>query len=116
MKKILLALLLLPLPSYAVSLYCTGGATKTYTTSGGNVYVYGTWRDQYARLCNLNGTVNSIGSITCSMWASYIATAVKDNKQVTVSFNANDGDTCANLPTYDSAPKVRYVMLRDSDV
>ena len=115
MKKILLALLLLPLPSYAVSLYCTGSIQKTYVSSSGNLIVRSTFRNDYTRLCNLNGTANNISAITCSMWSSYVTTALTNKKKVLISFSADEGVACSDMATYDSAPPVRYVMLQDVD-
>lgn len=115
-KKLYLLLLLVPLHSVAAPLYCTGEIKRTYVTNTGDLFIYSSWRNNYSRLCNLKGTVNNIDSITCSMWGSYVTTALKDKKKVTVRFNEDSGLTCSTIQTYNDAPAVVYVMLRDEDV
>ena len=105
-----------PISAIAGTIYCSGEITNTYVSSGASLYVKGTWRNDYMRLCNLTGTVNNTNAITCSMWASYAATAMTNKKQVKIAFADNGGVTCANMGTYSNAPKVIYVMLTKTDI
>lgn len=96
-----------PYFTYAGELYCTGKVENVYVEPNGNVIIKGSWRDHWTRICNTTGD----DTVTCSLWASYAATAVKDNLNVTVRYMVNDGSTCTTLPTYSDSPKPSYFML-----
>ncbi len=91
----------------AENIYCTGKVANVYIDSSGNVVIFGKWRNDWTRICN---TQNS-DTVTCSLWASYVASAVKDNLSIKLQYNVSDGTTCENLPTYANAPNPGYVML-----
>jgi hypothetical protein len=113
MRTILFLLIMVPSYLSAAPLYCSGAIKNTYVSNSGSVFIKGDWRNDYTRICKLDGTLNGIDSMTCSMWSSFAATAISKKLKMTVSFFADNGDTCANLPTYDATPKTRYVMLWD---
>lgn len=116
LKILILLLLLVPNAAKAITLYCKGEVRQSYINSGGDLIVNGTWRDGYTRLCNLKGTANSIDTVTCSLWASYVAAGMTNKKKILVSYTSNSGDTCATLATYNDAPRVSYIMLTHEDV
>lgn len=98
---------LLSLPTLAGELYCNGKVENVYVEPNGNVIIKGAWREHWTRICN----TKEDDTVTCSLWASYAATAVKDNLDVTVRYVVSDGSTCATLPTYGASPKPNYFML-----
>lgn len=110
MKKIFLSILIfVPFFSHSASIYCSGKIENSYIDGSGNVTIKGTWRKNWTRICNTSDS----DVVNCSLWASYVATAVKDNLSVIVSYSANNGETCSSLPTYNSAPKPVYLMIKN---
>ena len=91
---------LLSLPTLAGERYCNGKVENVYVEPNGNVIIKGAWREHWTRIYNTKE--DDVG--TCSLWASYAATAVKDNLDVTVRYMVSDGSTCATLPTYGDSP------------
>jgi len=119
MKKLLIALLMTVASTkavYGANLYCSGEVTQLYVTSTGNLNIRSSWRNQYTRICNLRNPINDIDVLTCSVWSSYFTAAINNKKQMTVKYLPDDGVTCATLATYSNAPKVDYVMLKNTDV
>ncbi|WP_299020022.1 hypothetical protein [uncultured Photobacterium sp.] len=93
----------------ATNLYCAGKIKNVYIDQEGSVNIKGEWHNSWTRICNTKGE----DTVTCSLWASYAATAVKNNLNVTVHYQVEDGSTCASLPTYYKAPKPHYFMIHN---
>ncbi len=93
--------------SFASVVYCSGKIENSYVELNGNVIIKGKWRNDWTKLCN----TKEDDSIACSLWASYAATAVKDNLDVTVQYVIEDGSTCETLPTYSDSPTPNYLMI-----
>lgn len=93
----------------AASIYCSGKIKNSYINKEGDVIISGTWHTSWTRVCNTSDS----DVVNCSLWASYVASAVKDNLDVIVSYSANNGETCSNLPTYNSAPQPIYIMIKN---
>ncbi len=110
MRYLLLILILGTGSALAAPIYCTGKIENVYITSSGDVVIRGKWRNNWTKICN---TKNS-DTVTCSLWSSYVAFAVKDDLNVTIQYIVSDGSTCSTLPTYDSSPSPRYIMIRNS--
>ncbi|HDM8223175.1 hypothetical protein [Vibrio campbellii] len=108
MKNLLFVILFLPTLSHAGNIYCKGKIKNVYVEENGNVNIMGAWREHWTRLCNTNDD-----TVVCSLWASYAANAVKDNLNVTIMYNANNGVTCNTLPTYADSPPPRYFMVHN---
>lgn len=68
-----------------------------------------TWREHWKKLCNTDDD-----TVVCSLWASYAANAVKDNLNVTIMYNINNGITCSSLPmqTIHLQDTLWYITLR----
>lgn len=94
----------------AESIYCEGKIDNSYITNGGDVVIRGDWRDHWTKVCN----VNDSDVVKCSLWTSYVTSAVQNNLKVTVSYS-NTGYTCSNLPTYTSAPVPAYIMIHNME-
>ncbi|MDR6985123.1 hypothetical protein J2X32_003780 [Rheinheimera pacifica] len=90
------------------SVWCSGKIKGVYITSGGDVVINGSWRNNWTRICNLNA--GDVNTVTCSMWASYAATATKENIDVTLNYN-NGVSSCSAIDTYENAPTPYYLML-----
>lgn len=93
----------------AAPLYCNGKIENTYIEKNGNVHIKGAWRGHWTRICNTKQS----DTVTCSLWTSYVVAAVKNNLDVTVNYQVNDGSTCATINTYANAPEPNYIMLHN---
>ncbi|NQY33693.1 MAG: hypothetical protein HRT37_01735 [Alteromonadaceae bacterium] len=107
MKYLLLLLSLGASSASAGYIYCTGKVENIYIHQSGDIVIYGEWRKDFTKICN---TKNS-DVVTCSLWASSVTTAVKDNPDVKVQYFVSDDTTCATLGTYQNAPDPGYVMI-----
>jgi len=116
MKKFILGILLVFPGLASVNFYCSGKLTNVYVSRSGNLVIRGDWRSDYTQLCNLDGKINNISSITCSMWSSIATTALKDKKKVTLSYSDSEGMDCSNIPTYSNSPSPSYFMIREEDI
>ncbi|KZN52387.1 hypothetical protein [Pseudoalteromonas luteoviolacea] len=108
-KVILAAAFLISGSVSAAPLYCSGKVAGVYIQSNGDVNINGAWRNTWTTICNTNNS----DTVMCSLWASYAATAVKENLKVTVHYNVSDGSSCSTLPTYGSAPKPSYLLIHN---
>ncbi len=90
-------------------LYCNGKIVNTYIDATGSVNIKGTWANVWRKICNANDPE----VVTCSLWTSYVASAVQNNQDVTVKYFADSGITCETLPTYNNAPKPSYIMVHN---
>jgi hypothetical protein len=106
---VILFFLLYSTISHAGPLYCKGKIENTYIEKNGNVHIRGTWRNHWTKICNTNDP----DTVTCSLWASYVVSAVKGNLDVTVNYQVSDGSTCATIQTYNNSPKPNYIMLHN---
>lgn len=95
--------------SMAQEIYCEGKIKATYIDANGNVYINGVWRNDWTKICNTNDP----DVVMCSLWTSYVATAVQNQLTATLQYSASSGMTCQNIPTYGSAPKPNYVMIHN---
>lgn len=112
--KYLIALttLLVPMSAYSTSMYCEGKVAAVYITPSGDVVFKATYANNYTRACNLKGSPE-VDTVTCSLWSSYLATAVKD--QITLKTKyivTSEASSCQEIPAYSSAPTPVYVMLK----
>ncbi|MET1257041.1 hypothetical protein [Aliikangiella maris] len=107
-NKLFLALLLFLLSGVAsASIYCTGKVDNVYVANNGDVVFKAKWRNDWTRACN----IKDVDTVKCSLWASYLLTAVKDNLNITVQYNSANNQTCASLPTYSNTPTPGYIMV-----
>jgi hypothetical protein len=93
----------------ATPLYCSGKIENTFIEANGNIHIKGSWRETWTKICNTTDKE----TITCSLWASYVASAVQNNLNVTVNYQVTDGSTCQTLATYANAPKPNYIMIHN---
>lgn len=90
--------------------WCAGKLNGVYVTDGGDVVINGAWRSDWTRVCNLNSS-DSSDTVTCSVWYSLAATAVKEQVTVQMMIALPSGQNCATISTYNSAPRPYYMML-----
>lgn len=88
--------------------WCGGTINNSYTDNGGNVFILGSWRGEWTRICSLNTTLNDITPTTCKAWFSTAQTAIVTGKTVTMYY---DVASCATIPSYNDSPKPTYLML-----
>ncbi|MCS4306766.1 hypothetical protein M2404_001091 [Rheinheimera pacifica] len=92
----------------SANIWCSGKLAGVYITSSGDVVINGSWRNDWTRICNLNA--GEVSAVTCSMWASYAATAKKDSLNVKVAYTAGL-TSCSTIGTYETSPIPYYLML-----
>jgi len=91
-------------------IWCEGKIDNSYISSDGDVLIKGKWRSHYTKICNTKDQ----DVVTCSLWASYVTSAVQNNLKATLYYNlVDDTITCANLPTYLDSPRPRYIMIHN---
>ena len=91
----------------SAAIWCGGKLAGVYINSTGDVIINGSWRNDWTRICNLKE--DAPGAVTCSLWASYAATAWQGNRNVRLMYSGPA--SCAAIPTYNGAPVPGYLML-----
>ena len=89
--------------------WCGGQITTTYVHAVGNVYIMGTWLNDYQQICNLDAPWNGVSVSTCKGWLSLAELAVTTGKNVTLQIIA---PSCSSIPNYERSPAPVYIMLR----
>jgi len=111
-SQILLTLLLLGqsglLQAADRNIWCSGKLDGVYVNTYGEVTIKGDW-GTWTQICNTK-TPTAVDAVTCSLWASYAATAVKDNLDVMLMYSTSYD--CNTLPAYSAAPTPFYFMLK----
>jgi hypothetical protein len=104
---------LLSFNTIAGNFWCSGTLEYVYVNKSGEVTIKGSWGP--AAPTSICSTKNSeaVDTITCSLWASYAVTAVK-NKMPVVLMYSEENLTCSTLPTYGDTPPPFYFMLKAS--
>lgn len=115
MKRILVLIICMVSFDVSATIYCSGKVRNIYINKSGDLIVRGSWRGDYTRFCNVNGTVDNVKATTCALWASYAATALKDKIKVYISYPDSAG-TCTTLAAYGNAVSPIYFMLSEESV
>lgn len=110
MKNILLGFILcISVSVSAENLYCGGKISSVYISATADLVVKGDWRGDWTKLCNLKSDP-LVDVVTCSLWASYAASAFQNNASVLLLYSTSISQ-CALLPTYTSSPTPIYFMM-----
>jgi len=113
MKKIILLLLLSITTStmFAGTFSCASKVNKVLLYKNGAVNVHYSARNNYTYICNLNSEWKGVSTTTCAMWVGLLQDIKKRNTDARAVFyySTNDATSCANLPTYGSAPSPVYI-------
>ena len=111
MKKLILMLIVLfPSVAWTAPQWCSGTITGTYIWKDGSLYINGSWRGTWTRICNLQTTLDGVTPEVCKAWMSYVVTGKTTNTPMTVYYS--ELESCSSIPHYNSAPIPGYVMLR----
>ena len=102
-------LLLFSSYAYSITQYCGGTITNYYLDAAGFIYVYGTWRNDYTAVCNVNSSWQSISTEVCKGWQAIIEEAHVTRKSVLLRYL--DAPACDALPTYTGAPQLDYILV-----
>jgi len=94
---------------YAQPQWCQGTVDRVWINHHGDVYAVPSWRGDHIRICNLKGSDGRTDTVTCSTWYSQLSQAIKDARQTIIYYE--NIVSCAQIPTYESAPVPYYVML-----
>ncbi len=98
--------------AFSESMYCEGKEEAVYIQTNGDVLFKGSYAENYTKACNLKGS-SSVDTVTCSLWSSYLATAVKDQVPFKTKYTVTaDAPNCEGLPAYSYAPVPIYIMLK----
>jgi hypothetical protein len=98
-------------PFAAENIWCSGKLEGVYINSSGEVTIKGNWNSNWTSICNTKNPNAGIDLATCSLWASYAATAVKDKLEVMLMYSSTTYQ-CNTLPSYGSTPVPYYFMLK----
>jgi hypothetical protein len=101
-------------PAAAIWLSCNFVPDNFYVFSSGDVYFKSPLRSDWYRICNTEGTLNSISSLTCANWTAMFKAAASrpptvGAQQINITFNVASG-TCTTIAGDASTPPVLYVM------
>jgi hypothetical protein len=91
----------------SAAIWCSGKLAGVYINSTGDVIINGSWRNDWTRICNLKE--DTPGAVTCSLWASYAASAWQGNRNVRLMYSGPA--SCGEIPNYNGAPVPEYLML-----
>lgn len=94
--------------SASAAIWCSGKLAGVFINSTGDVVIKGSWRNEWTRICNLNEGPTT--AVTCSLWASYAASAQQNNLSVTLRYDTGAA-TCSEIPSYNGAPTPVYFMM-----
>ena len=93
-------------------IWCDGHLSNVYVNTAGELTIRGSWHPGWTAICNTKNP-GSVDVVTCSLWASYAATAVKDKLPVTLHYMSTVYE-CNTLPSYGDSPTPFYFMLKAS--
>jgi|SRR5688572_12346291 hypothetical protein len=99
-------------PSAMATIYCQGSVVNLYVSESGDVIFQPTYRNDYTKVCNLQGDWQGISTETCFAWYGQLMAAKIHAKNVLLQYDGI-GYTCANISTYGNSPKAGYVMVTD---
>lgn len=97
-------------PTFAI--HCHGTIEYTYLQNDGSLYIYGSWRNEHTKICNIDTSWNNISTQVCKGWLSIAQTAKVAKSNVVVHCNDNDVSSCGTISAYNSSPKPTYLMLK----
>ena len=108
--KLVVMLLALSGVTHSETFWCEGHVNTFHTDSGGNLYINGSWKNDYTRVCNTSG-VGGVTSATCNQWFSMIMASVASDKKISLKYAGKDGQTnCSNLAEYNASLIPKYIM------
>src|SRR6266446_1973254 len=88
--------------------WCVGTVSYLWSTYDGSVLMFGSWRNDHTKVCNLSDIWNGISPKTCAGWYATLHTALVLRSNVTIFYD--DAPTCSTLPVYSFSPRPFYVM------
>jgi hypothetical protein len=91
--------------------WCNGLIKHSYLQNDGNLFIYGDWRGQHTRVCNINNDSTGISVETCKGWLSMVLAAKISQTKVVVHYS--DVPSCAEIPQYQLAPFPAYIMVSE---
>ena len=108
LKILLTTLLMQSINSYATPFDCKVDVLTVLIYSTGMVNVLHSGRGDYTVICNLKDDYQGVSVTTCAMWTSMLLTLKNTSKKATFYYD-NQYSSCANIPTYGSAPIPVYI-------
>lgn len=91
--------------------WCKGLIEHSYLHQDGNLYIYGDWRSEHTRVCNINNDSTGVSVETCKGWLSMVLAAKLSQTKVVVHYS--DVHSCASIPQYELAPSPAYIMVSE---
>ena len=97
-------------PASATNLWCTGVVKGMYVDSSQAVFALGEWNTNWSMVCSLSTTWKGISPDLCKTWFAMLQGAYHAQSRTTVNYWGSAYATCAEIPSYGSAPAPSYVM------
>lgn len=101
-------------PCLSAPQWCYGTITAAWVHASGELFVLPSWRGDHIRVCSITSTLSLNGSTVdptvCMSWLSTVRLAIAAGKSTVMLFP--DAPSCAQLPTYTSAPLPTYIMVQ----
>ena len=94
-------------PAAKADIYCAGTFSDLIMYYDGSVMVLSSWRNDWTYICNTQGQWGGIDGASCLAWYAAAVKAAMSQVPVGIWYSGNTY-TCANLPTYGSAPAPLY--------
>src|SRR5581483_4443927 len=89
-RSMFLGVILLTLSSSAMAgQWCNGTLISVYLDAYGSVFIQGTWRNDYTKICNNQGTFGGIDGVTCLSWYGAAVKAQGSQTKVTVYYDVD---------------------------
>ena len=111
LKQTLLAMVCLACSAnaFAATFQCSVDVDTVLIYKDGNVNVRHSGRGDYTVVCNLSSARQGVSTTTCAMWAAVLLKAEANKRKTHFWFTTDTASSCADLPTYSSAPAPIYI-------
>ncbi len=106
---VLVAGFALPLQANAGVFECRGSIGPVLVYNDGSVNIVHSGRGTYTVICNLSTAREGVSVQTCAMWTSLLMQLKKEGKRADFYYTTGAATSCADLPTYWSAPAPTYI-------
>jgi hypothetical protein len=109
MRWLLLILIMFSSYASASSQWCSGTISRTYIAKDGTLFIFGSWRNDYTAICNVNEIRDGVTVDVCKSWLSMVITG--KTAQIPMIAYYSNVPSCTEIPKYNAAPSPGYIML-----
>ncbi|RYV04098.1 hypothetical protein SOPP22_01465 [Shewanella sp. OPT22] len=104
-------LITLSTQSYADGKWCEGKIKNVWVDYSGRLYITGSWRSEHTQICNLNIEWKGVTTKVCQAWLAEAQLAFAAQSNVIMHYD--DVSSCSEIPSYTSAPRPTYLMIKN---